>query len=174
MRFSNQLFSITFLYLWIEASGLSIKTSVKAKPGSCPKSSALQNSACDKRCSNDMECPNLMKCCDSACGRTCLYAERPGFCPDSDLPATDGQNAPPKCVSDFGCIGNAKCCDRGATRDCLPALKEKPGICPGDCGAASPMPCSSDHDCPAKLKCCPKCGQKCTVPIKVNQASPMH
>ncbi|KAM4053919.1 uncharacterized protein ACNLHF_006445 [Anomaloglossus baeobatrachus] len=166
----KKLFLITFLSLWMGVSSVP-SVAGNTKRGLCPKPVALMNSttSCDN-CSNDNECSEKQKCCDSGCGRQCVNAERPGFCPLSDLPVKAGVTAKPKCFSDFDCLKNTKCCDRGSSQDCMPILKQKPGKCPDVCEAKSDVKCSTDRDCPDNLKCCLHCNQTCAIPVKVMHA----
>ncbi|KAM3936823.1 uncharacterized protein RB166_001287 [Leptodactylus fuscus] len=170
----NKIFLVTFLVLWIGVSS-TIGATEKNKPGVCPKPAvavAISNDSCNSSCSNDSGCREKQKCCNTGCGHHCVYAERPGFCPFNDLPASPKVNVKPKCVSDFDCKKNTKCCERESSRDCLPLMKKKPGACPDVCEPKSEHKCTIDNDCPGNLKCCPKCGQTCMEPKKVMYAIP--
>ncbi|CAN2388751.1 hypothetical protein PRIEUP_LOCUS16697, partial [Pristimantis euphronides] len=132
----TQLFLVTFLVLWMGVSSLTTVTKKVARVGLCPKPLAFNEctASSDKNCSDDEECIEKMKCCDTGCGHRCVYAVRPGFCPLNDLkPPKAGTKQKPKCKSDYDCHKNAKCCERESSRDCLPTLKKKPGRCPDNC-----------------------------------------
>ncbi|XP_053311758.1 perlwapin-like [Spea bombifrons] len=158
---------IAFIFLWSQILCLP-SINGKTKEGFCPKPGVSLNATtpCVDNCSEDSDCAEDMKCCNTSCGLSCVYSERPGFCPFNDLPIT-GEVQEPKCKSDFDCEKNTKCCARGSSHDCLPASREKPGKCPTVCKLAISGPrCYSDHDCPDNLKCCNDCGQRCIKPGK--------
>ncbi|XP_069601862.1 perlwapin-like [Ranitomeya imitator] len=168
----KKLFLVTFLVLWMGVSSVPTVTG-NTKRGVCPKSVAsIKSTASCDNCSNDIECSDNMKCCNTGCGRQCVNAERLGFCSLNDLPVKEGVTEDPKCFSDFDCPKNTKCCERGPSKDCMLLLNEKPGKCPDVCEPKSDLKCSTDRDCPDNLKCCPHCNQTCAVPVKVMSAVP--
>ncbi|XP_069832722.1 perlwapin-like [Dendropsophus ebraccatus] len=167
----NKLSLATFLVLWMGVISVP-RVTENTRPGLCPRPETFirMTASCDSNCSNDNDCPEKMKCCNTGRGYKCAYAERQGFCPFNDLPHEVGMAKRPKCSNDFDCPKNAKCCERGSSRDCLPLMKEKPGMCPNVCYPRSQLKCSTDRDCPGNLKCCPNCGHTCMVAVKVRYA----
>ncbi|XP_072304750.1 uncharacterized protein [Eucyclogobius newberryi] len=150
------------------------------KPGVCPRLILpfTDRRLCQRPCTSDSDCPGILKCCFSACGRVCLKPERvvpepkPGSCPRPNRFGTCVNS----CSSDSDCEKDLKCCSNGCGRVCMKPVREpveKPGVCPGlilefEDLSVCPMQCTSDSDCEKDLKCCfGGCGRTCMKPVRV-------
>ncbi|XP_055005934.1 WAP four-disulfide core domain protein 2-like [Boleophthalmus pectinirostris] len=93
----------------------------KDKPGSCPAQKGFGK--CVHECDSDQNCPGVLKCCSTGCGKTCELpvlvikpGSRPGVCPPPNphlLPCDD------ECAADCECPKNLKCCFSGCGLQCL-------------------------------------------------------
>ncbi|XP_045688554.1 WAP four-disulfide core domain protein 2 [Phyllostomus hastatus] len=83
-----------------------------AKTGVCPELEKDVN--CTQECSSDAECPENLKCCKAGCASVChLPDEKPGSCPEVDLPLTPLGLCRDQCQVDSQCPERMKCCRNG-------------------------------------------------------------
>ncbi|XP_055005933.1 WAP four-disulfide core domain protein 2-like [Boleophthalmus pectinirostris] len=101
----------------------------KDKPGSCPAQKV--KGFCFPPCDSDHDCPGVMKCCSSSCGKSCELpvlgpkpGSKPGSCPPQMLPFFPHHPHHPhpcedECAADCECPRNLKCCYVGCGRQCV-------------------------------------------------------
>ncbi|XP_075757393.1 antileukoproteinase-like isoform X4 [Pelodiscus sinensis] len=148
---------------------------VTVKAGTCPWiKNKCQMINPPNTCKKDDDCPSIMKCCMSSCGKQCMNPNpssssvKSGTCPV--IPVKCKMHNPPnRCVSDSQCDGTDKCCETICGRSCVPPQQGKPGTCPDvriHCAMHNPPNrCYFDSECPGFKKCCDTyCGKACVIP----------
>ncbi|KRX43951.1 WAP four-disulfide core domain protein 3 [Trichinella murrelli] len=155
----------------------------ETKIGICPKFAGFYKTYRINKCTNDRNCIDMHKCCDTAFGKRCLLpqlqsvkvenVQSTGICPpmiSRKLP-----HAFDRCQDDLQCGKERKCCDTVNGKMCLLAENtnnlniERAGICP-DYSPGTGMlvyRCLYDTDCPDLHKCCnTQEGKDCILPSK--------
>ncbi|XP_055005935.1 WAP four-disulfide core domain protein 18-like [Boleophthalmus pectinirostris] len=98
----------------------------KDKPGSCPAQKGFGK--CVHECDSDQNCPGVLKCCSTGCGKTCELpvlvpkpGSKPGSCPPPMLHIVAHHPHPceDECAADCECPKNLKCCYVGCGRQCV-------------------------------------------------------
>uniref|UniRef100_A0A8C8VGH3 WAP domain-containing protein n=1 Tax=Pelusios castaneus TaxID=367368 RepID=A0A8C8VGH3_9SAUR len=104
---------------------------LQRKPGTCPEvifKCAMLNPP--NRCYSDRQCPRFKKCCETFCGRNCIYLKgyvegtnfphpfsQPGPCPNVIFKCAT-YNLLNRCRSDHQCPQYKKCCETFCGRKC--------------------------------------------------------
>ncbi|KAM3839424.1 waprin-Phi1-like isoform 1-T1 [Vipera latastei] len=90
-------------------------TAVAEKAGSCPQAELeTPNGNCTEDCRSDASCEGNQKCCQRGCGTSCqIPDEKPGSCPNVNMPIPPLGVCRDLCKSDSNCANEMKCCKNG-------------------------------------------------------------
>jgi len=101
--------------------------------GVCPEF-AREHGSCIDKCDHDAYCYGTTKCCQTQCGRDCVYPQLPeklkeGLCPTPDSLNSIFERCTVDCSSDDQCAGQTKCCFNGCGYACSEAIYDMNVYC---------------------------------------------
>lgn len=162
------------------------------KPGNCPKPDDIQSSVstgvlCGTPCSNDLECPQMEKCCQSnGCGSNCKQPNNVTMCHQARMLSEilsvnerEGRGYIPKCDDSTGVFDGKQCSRNGLVCWCVDVTNGNK--IKGTMGAASMVKCdgvltaakaigrSQSRSVDASLKCDQNiCASVCEYGFKID------
>ncbi|XP_063695096.1 papilin-like [Bolinopsis microptera] len=124
-------------YCWCvnELNGVMVNGTRKPGPidcelyvdGVCPEYAREHDSVCINKCDADESCYGTTKCCQTHCGRDCVYPQLPeqlkeGQCPAPQSMNTIFEQCAVECNNDQDCDDATKCCFNGCGYSCSAAI----------------------------------------------------
>ncbi|KAL5256838.1 hypothetical protein ACHWQZ_G011935 [Mnemiopsis leidyi] len=132
----------TFCWCVDEMNGVMVNGTRKPGPidcdlfleGVCPEYARHHDNVCINKCDSDDSCYGTTKCCQTHCGRDCVYPQRPenlkkGQCPAPQSLNTVFEQCSVDCKTDQECEGSGKCCFNGCGYTCSAPIYDTNTYC---------------------------------------------